>query len=58
METHALNYMPINRAMKELGISKYKFYQLVKEGRIKLVKLDRKSFVSVKEINSLFEKYE
>lgn len=55
MTESILTHIPINQAMSLLGISKFKFYSLVREGRLKIKKLDKKSFVSVEELNGLFK---
>lgn len=52
---NTLNYIPINRAMAELHLSKFKFYQLVQDGSLTIKKLGRKSYVSVAQINKMFE---
>lgn len=50
-----LSHVPISRAMQLLGISKFLFYKLVKEQQLTIKKIGRKSFVSVAELNALFE---
>ncbi len=40
-------FVPVNDGAKILGLGRSKFYQLVSENRIPLVKVGRKSLVSV-----------
>ena len=54
-ESFPLTHIPINKAMELLGISKFKFYGLVKEEKLNIKKIGKKSFVSVDQINSLFD---
>ena len=56
-EHFPLTHCPINRAMEWTGLSKFRFYQLVNEGKLRIVKVGRKSFVSVDELNALFEEH-
>lgn len=39
--------VPVNDGAKIIGLGRSKFYELVSEGRIPLVKLGRRSLVSV-----------
>lgn len=54
-ESYPITHIPISRAMELLGFSKYKFYGLVKEGKLDITKVGKKSFVPIEQINALFQ---
>ncbi len=50
-----IDCIPLDHAMKILNISKFKMYGLFNEGRLTKMKLGKKTFVRVTEINNLFQ---
>lgn len=55
MQSSTFNHVPVSRAMEELRMSKFKFYGLVREGKITIKKLGRRSYVSINQVNELLE---
>lgn len=54
-ESYPITHIPVSKAMELLGFSKYKFYGLVNEGVLDIKKVGKKSFVSIAQINNLFQ---
>ncbi|MEM9829910.1 MAG: helix-turn-helix domain-containing protein [Bacteroidota bacterium] len=53
MQSRAFSYVPINQVCTELGISRTRVYQLIKEHNISLMKLGKKSLLSVEDVEAL-----
>lgn len=46
-------FLPLSEGFSVMGVGRTKGYQLVKEGKIKVVKIGRKSLTSVASLRSL-----